>query len=132
MVKIRTLFIDLVEIISKNTVPSADFLSRDYQLHYVKLLSDLPHSENTPAIFKFKRTLTVLHHVHLNKIDILMHTNVTSRSLNDLDILYNSITYVILKNLIEDYGFCDVITCSWVSIYDCFGETFWPNFSVKD
>jgi hypothetical protein len=43
-----------------------------------------------------------------------MLINVTGRSLRDLDTLSSSNTNGIFKNIIEDYGFCDVLPCSYV------------------
>ena len=43
-----------------------------------------------------------------------MLINVTSRSLKYLGTLYSFNTNGIFKNIIEDYGFCDVLSCSYV------------------
>jgi len=74
----------------------------------------------------------LFHHVHFKKAATLTLINVTSRSLKDLDTLYSSNTNGIFKNKIDDYGFCDVLPCSYVRIYHCFGQTFCPNFSSRD
>jgi len=75
----------------------------------------------------------LFHHVHhFKQAATIMHVNTISRSLKDLDTLYSSNTHVIFKNIIEDYGFCDVLPCSWVSIYHIFGQNFCPNFSSRD
>jgi len=74
----------------------------------------------------------LFHHVHFNKAATLMHNNIISRGLKDLDTLYSSNTNVIFKNLIEGYGFCDLLPCSCVSIYHSFGPNFCLNFSSGD